>query len=61
MVHSGKVWAVQFGPRPTICIATFFREFRFDANFCYLIDKRKIKPRILQFARAEHDTKKNNK
>ena len=35
-----------------------FSEFRVDANFCHLIDNRKIKPGILQFARAEHDTKK---
>ena len=41
MVHSDKDWAVQFGPRPEICIATFFTGFRVDTNFCSLIDKRK--------------------
>ena len=61
MVHSGKVWAVQLGPRPKICIATFFTGFRVDTNFCSLIDKRKIKLGILQFARAEHDSKKKKK
>ena len=61
MVHSGKVWAVQPGPRPKICIATFFTGFRVDTNFCSLIEKRKIKFGILQFARAEHDSKKKKK
>ena len=51
MFHSGKV---------CICIATFSTEFRVDANSCYLIDNRKIKPGIFQSTRAEHDTKKNN-
>ena len=58
MVHSGKVQAVQFGPRPKICVAIFFTEFRVDVLSCYLTDNRKIKPGMLQFARAEHDTKK---
>ena len=63
MVHSGKVWAVQFGPRPTIRTATFFTEFRVDENFCYLVDERKVKLKILQFARAKYEKKKliNNK
>ena len=60
MVHSGKVQAVQFGPRPKICVATFFTEFRVDVLSCYLTDNRKIKPGMLQFARAEHDAKKKN-
>ena len=50
MFHSGKV---------CICIATVSTEFRVDANSCYLIDNRKIKPGILQSTRAEHDKKKN--
>ena len=49
MFHSGKV---------CICIATVSTEFRVDANSCYLIDNRKIKPGISQSTRAEHDTKK---
>ena len=49
MFHSGKV---------CICIATVSTEFRVDANSCYLIDNRKIKPGIFQSTRAEHDTKK---
>ena len=49
MFHSGKV---------CICIATVSTEFRVDANSCYHIDNRKIKPGILQSTRAEHDTKK---
>ena len=48
MFHSGKV---------CICIATFSTEFRIDANSCYLIDNRKIKPGILRSTRAEHDPK----
>ena len=52
MFHSGKV---------CICIVTFSTEFRVDANSCHLIDKRKIKPGILQSTRAEHDTKKKKK
>ena len=51
MFHSGKV---------CICIATVSTEFRVDANSCYLIDNRKIKPGILQSTRAEHDIKKKN-
>ena len=48
MFHSGKV---------CICIATFSTEFRIDANSCYLVDNRKIKPGILRSTRAEHDPK----
>ena len=50
MFHSGKV---------CICIATFSTEFKIDANACYLIDNRKIKPGILRSTRAEWDP--NNK
>ena len=50
MFHSGKV---------CICIATVSTEFRVDANSCYLIDNRKIKPGILQSTRAEHDIRRS--
>lgn len=60
MVHSGKVRAVEFGPRPKICVATFFKKFRVDANSYYLIDNNKTKSEIWQFARTEHDSKKKS-
>ena len=61
IVHSGKVRAVEFGPRPKISVATFFTKFRVDANSYYLIDNnKKIYPEIWQLARTEHDSKKND-
>ena len=41
IVHSGKVLAVEFGPRPKISVATFFTKFRVDANSYYLMDNNK--------------------
>ena len=41
IVHSGKVRAVEFGPRPKISVATFFTKFRVDANSYYFIDNNK--------------------
>lgn len=41
IVHSGKVRAVEFGPRPKISVATFFTKFRVDANSYYLMDNNK--------------------
>lgn len=41
IVHSGKVRAVEFGPRPKISVATFFKKFRVDANSYYLMDNNK--------------------
>ena len=61
IVHSGKVRAVEFGPRPKISVATFFTKFRVDANSYYLMDNnKKIQPEIWQFARTEHNFKKND-